>query len=329
MQKAYKLLMAATVVSMTVGFNHAVAAQKDTYQVVSTSYQQPITTFETYIGNKKIETVRYAFGNAQYINDGVMYGSETDRVVDLKNSKQTVKRLAPAPGQIRKYKDAYYVMSLEDMDHSSLTKYTLDFKKIGKTKKFTGYGRHLILIDNKVYVLADHMKGYNYSIKLHTFDTKSFATLHHETITSMHFAYHMRQAGSQLKIYGIRPEHEEKLTVLSYDVKKQRNVKTMTTNQYVKGGVEKTQTLTKETELIFNQDRMYEINHKTKQVRVLYDSKDDLIDYAYDAKTKTYHVLEEITKTAEFRVKTLNSYFKPVAEYRLKKSDSVSPFRVL
>ena len=75
MQKAYKLLMAATVVSMTVGFNHAVAAQKDTYQVVSTSYQQPITTFETYIGNKKIETVRYAFGNAQYINDGVMYGS--------------------------------------------------------------------------------------------------------------------------------------------------------------------------------------------------------------------------------------------------------------
>ncbi|MDI3236343.1 hypothetical protein QK289_15115 [Exiguobacterium antarcticum] len=329
MQKAYKLLMAATVVSMTVGFNHAVAAKKDTYQVVSTSYQQPITTFETYVGNKKIETVRYAFGNAQYINDGLMYGSETNRVVDLKNSKQTVKRLTPAPGQIRKYKDAYYVMSLEDVDHSSLTKYTLDFKKIGQTKKFSGYGRHLILMGDKVYVLADHMKGYNYSIKLHTFDTKSFAALHHETITSMLFTYHMRQAGSQLKIYGIRSEKDEKMTVLSYDVEKQRHTKTMTTDQHVKGGLEKTQTLSKETELIFNRDRMYEINHRTKQVRVLYDSKDDLVDYAYDAKTKTYHVLEENTKTAEFRVKTLNSHFKPIAEYRLKKSDSVSPFRVL
>ena len=54
MQKAYKLLMSATVVSMTVVFNHAVAAQKDTYQVVSTSYEQPLTTFETYIGNQSI-----------------------------------------------------------------------------------------------------------------------------------------------------------------------------------------------------------------------------------------------------------------------------------
>lgn len=329
MPKAYKLLLAAAVISSTIGLNHQVSAQSDTYQVVSTSYQQPITTFETYVGNKKIETVRYSFGNAQYINDGVMYGSETNRVVDLKNSKQTVKRLTPAPSQIRKYKDAYYVMSLEDMEHSSLTKYTLDFKKIGKTKKFSGYGRHLVLIDNRVYVLADHMKGYDYSIKLHTFDTKSFETLHNETITSMLFAHHMRKAGSQLKIYGIRSEKNEKLTVLSYDVKKQRSTKMMTTDQHVKGGVEKTQTLTKETELIFNQDRMYEINHKTKQVRVLYDSKDDLIDYAYDAKTKTYHVLEEITETAEFRVKTLNSHFKPVATYRLKPSDSVSPFRVL
>ena len=103
----------------------------------------------------------------------------------------------------------------------------------------------------------------------------------------------------------------------------------MTTNQYVKGGVEKTQMPSRETELIFNMDCMFEINHRTKQARLLYDNDHDLIDYAYDAKTKTYHVLELVTETGEYQVKTLNSHFKPIATYRLKPSDSVSPFRVL
>lgn len=329
MQKAYKLLMAATVVSMTVGFNHAVAAQKDTYQVVSTSYEQPLTTFETYIGNKKIETVRYALKGADRLHDGLLYSSYHNRVINLKNSKTTIKQIEPAPMRIKKYKNAYYMMSLSAINQFSLTKYTLDFKKIGATKRYTGFGKDLIVTGDKLYVLADHMKGIDYSIKLHTFDPTSLKPLQHETIKELIYADYIRLAGSQLKIYGNRSEKNEKLTVLSYDVKKQRSKKMMTTDRYVKGGVEKTQTLTKETELIFNQDRMYEINHKTKQVRVLYDSKADLIDYVYDAKTKTYHVLEEITETAEFRVKTLNSHFKPIAEYRLKKSDSVRPFRVL
>ncbi|OAN15486.1 hypothetical protein [Exiguobacterium undae] len=329
MQKAYKLLMAATVVSMTVGFNHAVAAQKDTYQVVSTSYEQPHTTFETYIGNKKIETVRYALKGADRLHDGLLYSSYHDRVINLKNSKTIIKQIEPATMRIKKYKNVYYVMSLSTINQFSLSKYTLDFKKIGASKRYTGFGKDLIVTGDKLYVLADHMKGVDYSIKLHTFDPTSLKPLQHETIKELIYAKYIRLAGSQLKIYGIRSEKNEKLTVLSYDVKKQRSTKMMTTDQHVKGGVEKTQTLTKETELIFNQDRMYEINHKTKQVRVLYDSKDDLIDYAYDAKTKTYHVLEEITKTAEFRVKTLNSHFKPVATYRLKPSDSVRPFRVL
>ncbi|MET4654922.1 hypothetical protein ABIC15_001643 [Exiguobacterium sp. PvP048] len=221
------------------------------------------------------------------------------------------------------------MMSLSAINQFSLTKYTLDFKKIGATKRYSGFGKDLIVTGDKLYVLADHMKGIDYSIKLHTFDPTSLKPLQHETIKELIYADYIRLAGSQLKIYGNRSEKNEKLTVLSYDVKKQRSTKMMTTDRYVKGRVEKTQTLTKETELIFNQDRMYEINHKTKQVRVLYDSKADLIDYVYDAKTKTYHVLEEITETAEFRVKTLNSHFKPIAEYRLKKSDSVRPFRVL
>ncbi|OIN65556.1 hypothetical protein BLD48_15515 [Exiguobacterium sp. KRL4] len=329
MQTGYKVFLAAAVISSTIGLNHQVSAQTDTFQVVSTSYTKSLTTFETYVGNKKIETVRYALKGADRLHDGLLYSSYGDRVIDLKNSKKVIKQVEPGPVRIKKYKNAYYAMSLSAINQFSLSKYTLDFKKIGATKRYTGFGRDLIVTGDKLYVLADHMKGIDYSIKLHTFDTKSFKSIHQETFKQLVHADHISQNGSHLKIYGTSLKNDNKLTIMSYDTKKQRSTKTMTSNQYVKGGVEKTQMLSRETELIFNRDRIYEINHKTEQVRVLYDSKDDLVDYAYDAKTKTYHVLEEITKTAEFRVKTLNSHFKPIAEYRLKKSDSVSPFRVL
>jgi len=321
--------MAATVVSMTVGFNHAVTAQKDTYQVVSTSYEQPLTTFETYIGNKKIETVRYALKGADRLHDGLLYSSYHNRVINLKNSKTTIKQVEPGPMRIKKYKNAYYVMSLSAINQFSLSKYTLDFKKIGATKRYTGFGKDLIVTGDKLYVLADHMKGIDYSIKLHTFKTMSLKPLQHETIKELIFADYIRLAGSQLKIYGTSPKNENKLTVLSYDTKKQRSTKTMTSNQYVKGGVEKTQMLSRETELIFNMDCFFEINHRTKQARLLYDNDHDLIDYVYYSKTKTYHVLELVTQTGEYQVKTLNSHFKSIATYRLKSSDSVSPFRVL
>ncbi|WP_214894282.1 hypothetical protein [Exiguobacterium sp. H66] len=329
MHTGYKLLLAATIVSSSIGWSHQVSAQNDTYRIVSTSYQQPLTTIETYVGSKRVETVRYAIGSVDHLNDDLMYSAETNQVVDFKNSKRTVKSVVPAPMRIKKYKNAFYAMSISGFNQYSLTKYSLDFKKIGTTKRYTGFGKELIVTGGKLYVLADDMKGNDYAITLHTFDTTSFKSLHQETIKQLLHVDKIRQDGSQLKIYGISAENDEKLTILSYDVKKQHVTKTMTTNQYVKGGVEKARTLSRETELIFNQDRIYEINHKTKQVRVLYDSKHDLVDYAYDAKTKTYHVLEEVTKTAEFRVKTLNRHFKPIAEYRLKKSDSVRPFRVL
>lgn len=329
MRKVYKLLMAATVLSSTVGFHHTVAAQKDTYQVVSTSYEQPLTIFETYIGNKKIETVRYALKGADRLHDGLLYSSYHNRVINLKNSKTTIKQVEPGPMRIKKYKNAYYVMSLSAINQFSLSKYTLDFKKIGATKRYTGFGKDLIVTGDKLYVLADYMKGIDYSIKLHTFNTMSLKPLQHETIKELIFADYIRLAGSQLKIYGTAAKNENKLTVLSYDTKKQRSTKTMTSNQYVKGGVEKTQMLSRETELIFNMDCFFEINHRTKQARLLYDNDHDLIDYVYDSKTKTYHVLELVTQTGEYQVKTLNSHFKPITTYRLKPSDSVSPFRVL
>lgn len=329
MQKAYKLLMAATVVSMTVGFHHTVAAQKDTYQVVSTSYEQPLTTFETYIGNKKIETVRYALKGADRLHDGLLYSSYHARVINLKNSKTIIKQIEPATMRIKKYKNVYYVMSLSTINQFSLSKYTLDFKKIGASKRYTGFGKDLIVTGDKLYVLADHMKGVDYSIKLHTFDPTSLKPLQYETIKELISADYIRLAGSQLKIYGASSKNENKLSVLSYDTKKQRSTKTMTLNQHVKGGVEKTQMLSRETELIFNMDCFFEINHRTKQARLLYDNDHDLIDYTYDAKTKTYHVLELVTETGEYRVKTLNKHFKPIATYRLKSSDSVNPFRVL
>lgn len=329
MQTGYKLLLTATIVSSSIGFNHQVSAQQDTYQIVSTSYRQPLTTFETYIGGKRIETVRYTLGGVDRLHDGLLYSSFGDRVIDLKNSKKVIKQVELGPMRIKKYKNVYYAMSLSAINQFSLSKYTLDFKKIGATKRYTGFGRDLIVTGDKLYVLADHMKGIDYSIKLHTFDTTSFKSLHQETFKQLIHADHIRQNGSQLKIYGTSLKNDNKLTILSYDTKKQRSTKMMTSNQYVKGGVEKTQMLSRGTELIFNMDCMFEINHRTKQARLLYDNDHDLIDYTYDAKTKTYHVLELTTKTDDYRVMTLNSKFKKIAEYRLKRSDSLSPFRVL
>ncbi|ACB60928.1 hypothetical protein Exig_1467 [Exiguobacterium sibiricum 255-15] len=329
MQKAYKLLIAATIVSSSFGLNHQVSAQSDTYQVVSTSYEKPLTIFETYIGNKKIETVRYALKGADRLHDGLLYSSYHNRVINLKNSKTTIKQIEPVTMRIKKYKNVYYVMSLSTINQFALSKYTLDFKKIGATKRYTGFGKDLIVTGDKLYVLADHMKGIDYSIKLHTFDPTSLKPLQHETIKELIYADYIRLAGSQLKIYGTSPKNDNKLTILSYDTKKQHSTKTMTSNQYVKGGVEKTQMLSRETELIFNMDCFFEINHRTKQARLLYNNDHDLIDYTYDSKTKTYHVLELVTQTGKYQVKTLNSHFKPIATYRLKSSDSVSPFRVL
>ncbi|QNR21084.1 hypothetical protein HNY42_09110 [Exiguobacterium sp. Helios] len=329
MQTGYKVLLAAAVISSTIGLNHQVSAQTDTFQVVSTSYTKPLTKFETYVGNKKIEMVRYSLKGADRLHDGLLYSSYSDRVIDLKNSNKVIKQVEPGPMRIKKYKNAYYAMSLSAINQFSLSKYTLDFKKIGATKRYAGFGRDLVVTGEKLYVLADHMKGIDYSIKIHTFDTTSLKPLYHETIEELIHADYIRLAGSQLKIYGTSPKNENKLTVLSYDAKKQRSTKMMTTDQYVKGGVEKTLMLSRKTELIFNMDCMFEINHRTKQARLLYDNDHDLIDYAYDAKTKTYHVLELVTETGEYQVKTLNSHFKPIATYRLKPSDSVSPFRVL
>ncbi|WP_201770349.1 hypothetical protein [Exiguobacterium antarcticum] len=309
MQTGYKVFLAATVISSPIGLNHQVSAQTDTFQVVSTSYTKPLTTFETYVGNKKIETVYFTLGGTDRLHDGLLYSSYGDRVIDLKNSKKVIKQVEPGPVRIKKYKNAYYAMSLSAINQFSLSKYTLDFKKIGATKRYTGFGRDLIVTGDKLYVLADHMKGIDYSIKLHTFDTKSFKSLHQETFKQLIHADHIRQNGSQLKIYGTSLENDNKLTILSYDTKKQRNTKMMTTNQHVKGGVEKTQMLSRETELIFNMDCLFEINHWTKQARLLYDNDHDLIDYAYDAKTKTYHVLELTTKTDDYRVMTLNNKF--------------------
>ena len=104
--------------------------------------------------------------------------------------------------RIKKYKNAYYVMSLSAINQFSLSKYTLDFKKIGATKRYTGFGKDLIVTGDKLYVMADHMKGIDYSIKLHTFNTTSLKPLQHETIKELIYADYIRLAGSQLKIYG-------------------------------------------------------------------------------------------------------------------------------
>lgn len=47
--------------------------------------------------------------------------------------------------------------------------------------------------------------------------------------------------------------------------KKKRVVGMTTTNRLVMGGAEKVQPLSEETELVFNQDEILEINYRTKK----------------------------------------------------------------
>lgn len=92
MHTGYKLLMAATVVSSTIGFTHDVSAQSDSFKIASTSYSQPLTQVESIIGGKKVETVRYKLGSVDRLHDGLLYSSYGDQVINLKNSKTTLKK---------------------------------------------------------------------------------------------------------------------------------------------------------------------------------------------------------------------------------------------
>lgn len=328
MHTGYKLLMAATIVSSTIGFNHDVSAQSDSYKIASTSYSQPLTQVETIIGGKKVETVRYKLGSVDRLHDGLLYSSYGDRVINLKNSKTTLKKVADSPLRITKYKNAYYVLTISALNEFSLTKYTSDFKKIGQTKRVVGDGRDMIVTGDKLYVLANNMKTETNSVEVHTFDTKHFTSLHLEKIKPMRFAFHFRHAGNELKVYGNKTEAGEELSIASYDLKKQQGKIVLTSKQPVMW-VNETKALSPTKDLVFNMYSMLEVDQKTKQVRVLYSSKQALIDYMYDSKTKTYHVLEGNFETTNFRVKTLNSHFKPVADYKFQSTGRLMPFQVL
>ena len=323
-----KLWIGFIVAGSTFAFSEAASAQVDSFKIASTSYSQPLTQVESIIGGKKVETVRYKLGSVDRLHDGLLYSSYGDQVINLKNSKTTLKKVADSPLRITKYKNAYYVLTISALNEFSLTKYTSDFKKIGQTKRFVGHGRDMIVTGDKVYVLANNMKTETNSVEVHTFDTTHFASLHLEKIKPMVFAFHFRHAGNELKVYGNQTEVGEELSIASYDLKKQQGKIVLTSKQPVMW-VDETKALSPTKDLVFNAYSMLEVDQKTKQVRVLYSSKQALIDYTYDSKTKTYHVLEGNFETKDFRVKTLNSHFKPVATYRLKPSDSVSPFRVL
>jgi len=65
-----------------------------------------------------------------------------------------------------------------------------------------------------------------------------------------------------------------------------------------------------------------------KKIRTLYDSPDDLVDYTYDKKTKTYRVLEQVIRPTAFRVKILDRNFKETRMYPLKEEGNLRPFRV-
>ena len=328
MHTGYKLLMAATIVSSTIGFNHDVSAQTDSYKVASTSYSQPLTQVESFIGGKKVETVRYTLGSVDRLHDGLLYSSYGDRVINLKNSKTTRKKVEDSPLRIMKYKNAYYVLTISALNEFSLTKYTSDFKKIGRTKRFGGHGRDMIVTGDKVYVLANNMETETNSVEVHTFDTTHFASLHLEKIKPMVFAFHFRHTGNELKIYGNKTEAGEELSIASYDLKKQQGKIVLTSKQPVMW-IDETKALSPTKDLVFNMYSMLEVNQKTKQVRVLYSSKQALIDYAYDSKTKTYHVLEGNFETKDFRVKTLNSHFKPIADYKFQSTGRLMAFQVL
>ena len=323
-----KLWIGFIVAGSTFAFSEAASAQVDSFKIASTSYSQPLTQVESIIGGKKVETVRYKLGSVDRLHDGLLYSSYGDQVINLKNSKTTLKKVADSPLRITNYKNAYYILTISALNEFSLTKYTSDFKKIGQTKRFVGHGRDMIVTGDKVYVLANNMKTETNSVEVHTFDTTHFASLHLEKIKPMVFAFHFRHAGNELKVYGNQTEVGEELSIASYDLKKQQGKIVLTSKQPVMW-VDETKALSPTKDLVFNAYSMLEVDQKTKQVRVLYSSKQALIDYTYDSKTKTYHVLEGNFETKDFRVKTLNSHFKPVATYRLKPSDSVSPFRVL
>ena len=323
-----KLWIGFIVAGSTFAFSEAASAQADNFKIASTSYSQPLTQVESVIGGKKVETVRYALGSVDRLHDGLLYSSYGDQVINLKNSKTTLKKVADSPLRITKYKNAYYVLTISALNEFSLTKYTSDFKKIGQTKRFDGHGRDMIVTGDKVYVLANNMKTKTNSVEVHTFDTTHFTTLHLEKIKPMVFAFHFRHAGNELKVYGNKTEAGEELSIASYDLKKQQGKIVLTSKQPVMW-VNETKALSPTKDIVFNMYSMLEVDQKTKQVRVLYSSKQALIDYTYDSKTKTYHVLEGNFETKSFRVKTLNSHFIPVADYKFQSTGRLMPFQVL
>lgn len=323
-----KLVISFMVAGSTFAFSEAASAQADSFKIASTSYSQPLTQVESIIGGKKVETVRYKLGNVDRLHDGLVYSSYGDQVINLKNSKTTLKKVADSPLRIKKYKNVYYALSMSKINEFSLTKYTSDFKKIGQTKRFVGHGRDMIVSGDKLYVLANNMKTETNSVEIHTFDTKHFTSLHLEKIKPMVFAFHFRHAGNELKIYGNKTEAGEELSIASYDLKKQQGKIVLTSKQPVMW-VNETKALSSTKDLVFNMYSMLEVDQKTKQVRVLYSSKQALIDYAYDSKIKTYHVLEGNFETSNFHVKTLNSNFKPVADYKFQSTARMMPFQVL
>ncbi|HCN56722.1 MAG TPA: hypothetical protein DIS82_01100 [Exiguobacterium sp.] len=323
-----KLWVGFIVAGSTFAFSEAASAQADSFKIASTSYSQPLTQVESIIGGKKVETVRYKLGNVDRLHDGLVYSSYGDQVINLKNSKTTLKKVADSPLRIKKYKNVYYALSMSKINEFSLTKYTSDFKKIGQTKRFVGHGRDMIVSGDKVYVLANNMKTKTNSVEVHTFDTTHFTSLHLEKIKPMVFAFHFRHAGNELKVYGNKTEAGEELSIALYDLKKQQGKIVLTSKQPVMW-VNETKALSPTKDLVFNTYSMLEVDQKTKQVRVLYSSKQALIDYTYDSKTKTYHVLEGDFETTNFRVKTLNSHFKPVADYKFQSTGRLMPFQVL
>ncbi len=323
-----KLVISLMVAGSTFAFSEAASAQADSFKIASTSYSQPLTQVESIIGGKKVETVRYKLGSVDRLHDGLLYSSYGDRVINLKNSKTTLKKVEDSPLRITKYKNAYYVLTISALNEFSLTKYTLDFKKIGQTKRFVGHGRDMIITGDKLYVLANNMKTETNSVEIHTFDTKHFTSLYLEKIKPMIFAFHFRHAGNELKIYGNKTEAGEELSIVSYDLKKQQGKIVLTSKQPVMW-VNETKALSPTKDLVFNMYSMLEVDQKTKQIRVLYSSKQALIDYAYDSKTKMYHVLEGNYETSNYRVKTLNSHFKPVADYKFQSTGRLMPFQVL
>lgn len=325
MRKGYSWFIAAIVAGSTFGTTYQVAAQQDAYKIASTCYDEP----DTYIGKKRIKVTRYAVGNMDMLHDGLLYGSDGKKVINLKNSKATIKPVEAVSRRIIQYKNAYYELSLSGYDQFKfgLTKYTLDFKKIGKTKRFNGLGNDMVIANDKLYVLTEETIKGDYTYQLQTFNTKSFTRLHRETLSQFSYAEYIYLSGSKIKIYG-DSTNRQRLGVLSYDIKKQRVAGMTTTNRLVMGGAEKVQPLSEKTELIFNQDEILELNYRTKKIRTLYDSPDDLVDYMYDKKTKTYRVLEQIIRPTQFRVKILDRNFKTIRIYPLKEDGALKPFRV-